>query len=127
MTFPVRNSLVWIFEAFEGEPSYIRSRMFGCEAAYLDGRLSLAVSERGEPWNGLLVCCSREHHASLMAEMPALRPHPVLGKWLYVAQDDAAFETIAQTMTTLVLARDPRVGVDPKPRKRGGKLVLPKT
>jgi len=59
--------------------------------------------------------------------MPSLRPHPVLGKWLYVSQDDPAFETIAQSMTALVLARDPRVGVEPKPRRRGRKLMLPTT
>jgi len=49
--------------------------------------------------------------------MPALQSHPVLGKWLYVSQDDPTFETIAEKMTVLVLARDPRVGVEPKPRR----------
>ncbi|SHI27243.1 hypothetical protein [Pollutimonas bauzanensis] len=112
------NSLVWIFDKFEREPSYIRTKMFGCEAAYVDGMLRLVVADRGEPWNGLLVCTSQEHHAALIEEMPALRPHAVLGKWLYVAQDDQAFEGIAERITTLVLARDSRVGVEPKPRRR---------
>ena len=68
--------------------------------------------------------------------MPALRPHPVLGKWLYVTQEDPEFEATAQHLTGLVLARDPRVGVEPKPRKSGkasgktgkarGNSVLPK-
>jgi hypothetical protein len=58
-----------------------------------------------------------------MEELPALQPHPVLGKWLYVPQDDPAFETIAERMTALVLARDPRVGVEPKPRRRRGKAT----
>ncbi|HYS66881.1 MAG TPA: hypothetical protein VEN30_24130, partial [Paraburkholderia sp.] len=39
-------------------------------------------------------------------------PQPVV----YVPQDDPAFESIAEQMTKLVLARDPRVGVEPKPR-----------
>jgi len=59
--------------------------------------------------------------------MPALRPHPVLGKWLYIPQDDPAFEPTVEQLTALVLARDPRVGVEPKPRGRRGKSTLPKT
>jgi len=75
----------------------------------------------------LLVCTSQDRHAALMEEVPALQPHPVLGKWLYVAQDDPAFETTVDEVTALVLARDPRIGVEPKPRKpRGKKSKLPK-
>jgi hypothetical protein len=56
--------------------------------------------------------------------MPALRPHPVLGKWLYVPQEDPAFEDTVEQLMALVLERDARVGVEPKPRKRR-KSVLP--
>lgn len=115
------NSLSWIFEAFESDTSYIRTRMFGCDAAYLDGLLCLVIADRGEPWSGLLVCTSQDRHADLVDDMPALRPHPVLGKWLYVPQDDPDFESTVESLTTLVLARDPRVGVEPKPRKPRGK------
>jgi hypothetical protein len=117
MPSSIRNSLLWIFDAFERDSTYILKRMFGCDAAYVDGLLCLVAADRGEPWNGLLVCTSQERHASLMDEMPALRPHPVLGKWLYVPQDDPAFEAIVERMTARVLARDPRVGVEPKPRR----------
>ena len=125
MPSTIRNSLVWIFEAFECDPTYIVKRMFGSDAAYIDGLLCLVAADRDEPWNGLLVCTSQERHAALIGEMPALRPHPVLGKWLYVPQDDPAFEDIAQRLTALVLARDGRVGVEPKPRRRGGKSARP--
>jgi hypothetical protein len=101
--------------------------MFGCDAAYIDGLLCLVVADRDEPWNGLLVCTSQERHAALIEDMPALRPHPVLGKWLFVPQADPAFEDIAQRMTSLVLARDWRVGVEPKPRRRGKKTSPPGT
>ncbi|TKC85951.1 hypothetical protein FAZ69_21785 [Trinickia terrae] len=126
MPSTVRNSLLWIFDAFERDSTYIRKRMFGCDAAYVDGLLCLVVADGDEPWNGLLVCTSKEHHAALIDDMPALRPHSVLGKWLYVPQADPAFETTAEKMTALVLARDSRVGVEPKPRKRSRKTVLPK-
>jgi hypothetical protein len=126
MPSSIRNSLVWIFEAFERDPTYLGKRMFGSEAAYIDGLLCLVACDREPPWNGLLVCTSQDRHAALIDEMPALRPHPVLGKWLYVPQDDPAFEASVETITALVLARDPRVGVEPKPRKRRGKSTLPK-
>ncbi|MGH8780110.1 hypothetical protein [Paraburkholderia sp.] len=125
MPSSVRNSLLWIFDAFERDPTYICKRMFGCDAAYIDGRLCLVAADRAAPFNGLLVCTSQERQASLIDEMPALQPHPMLRKWLYVAEGDPAFEDIAETTTALVLARDPRVGVEPKPRKRRGKSVLP--
>lgn len=125
MPSSIRNSLVWIFEAFERDSTYMRKRMFGSDAAYIDGLLCLVVADRDEPWNGLLVCTSQERHAALIDEMPALQPHPVLGKWLYVPQDDPAFEATAEKMTKLVLARDWRVGVEPKPRspRRKAKFV----
>ncbi|WP_250536274.1 hypothetical protein [Caballeronia sp. AZ10_KS36] len=117
MPASIRNSLVWIFEPFERDATFIRKRMFGCDAAYIDGMLCLVAADREKPWNGLLVCTSQERHAALVDAIPALKPHPVLGKWLYVAQEHPDFETVAQQLTALVLARDPRIGVEPKPRR----------
>ncbi|MBN3846322.1 hypothetical protein G3N58_05680 [Paraburkholderia sp. Ac-20342] len=125
MPSSISNSLLWIFDAFERDPTYVRRRMFGCDAAYIDGLLCLIAADRNKPWNGLLVCTSHERHAALIADIPALRPHPVLGKWLYVLQDDPAFEGTVEKMRALVLARDPRVGVEPKPPKRRSKSALP--
>lgn len=128
MPSTVRNSLVWIFDAFERDPTYVRKRMFSADAAYIDGRLCLTAGEREEPWNGVLVCTSQDHHASLIDEMPGLQPHPVLGKWLYISQTDPAFESVVERATALVLARDPRIGVEPKPKakNRSRKSALPK-
>jgi hypothetical protein len=117
------NSLAWIFESFERDSTYIRKRMFGSDAAYIDGLLCLVAADRGEPWNGLLVCTSQDRHAALIDEMPALQPHPVLGKWLYISQDESAFEEIVKRVTTLVRARDERIGVEPKPRRRSKKFL----
>jgi hypothetical protein len=127
MPATIRNSLVWIFEVFETEPTYIQKRMFGCDAAYVNGQLCLIAADREEPWSGLLVCTSKDRHSALIKELPALRPHPVLGKWLYVSQNDPAFEDIAAAVTSLVLGRDSRIGVEPKPRQRGRQSLLPRT
>jgi hypothetical protein len=126
MPSTIRNSLLWIFDAFEADSTYLRKQMFGCDAAYLDGLLCLVAADREKPFNGLLVCTSHDRHAALVGELPALRSHPVLGKWLYVPQDDSAFEDTVEAVIALVLARDPRIGVEPKPRKRRTKSVLPK-
>ncbi|MFY3549273.1 hypothetical protein [Achromobacter insolitus] len=112
------NSLLWILEPLERDSAYLRRKMFGCDAAYLDGLLYLVAADREDPWSGLLICTSRERQAALMGEFPALQPHPVLGKWLYLPQTDEDFETIATRMAQLAPARDPRMGVAPSPRSR---------
>ncbi|MCH1990850.1 hypothetical protein [Achromobacter xylosoxidans] len=112
------NSLLWILDPLERDPGYLRRKMFGCDAAYLDGALYLVVADRDVPWNGVMVCTSRDRHAALLADMPSLLPHPELGKWLYLPQTDEAFETLAARLVALALARDPRLGVAPKPRAR---------
>jgi hypothetical protein len=119
MPAKIQNSLLWIFEPLEDDETFFRKRMFGCDAAYVDGLLCLVAADRDKPWNGLLVCTSHERHDALTEELPALRPHPVLGKWLYVPQEDPAFEDAVREIVSLVLARDGRIGVEPKPRKRG--------
>jgi hypothetical protein len=88
-------------------------------AAYLDGKLYLAVADGKEPWNGLMVCVAREHHAAILSEYPQLVSHPVLGKWLYLSRSNPEFETLATELTALARKRDPRLGVEPQSRKGG--------
>lgn len=115
------NSLMWILEPLERDAGYMHRKMFGADAAYLDGLLYLIVADRDDPWNGVMVCTSQERHAALMADMPSLVPHPVLGKWLYLPQTDDAFEATAAALAGLAVARDPRLGVAPKPKARRSK------
>lgn len=95
--------------------------MFGADAAYLDGLLYLIVADRDDPWNGVMVCTSQERHAALLADIPDLLPHPVLGKWLYLPQSNESFESTAAMLAALAVARDPRLGVAPKPKARRSK------
>jgi hypothetical protein len=92
--------------------------MFGCQAAYLFGRLVLVLAGKEEPWNGLLVCTSREYHSALIGEYPSLHPHPVLPKWLYLPQSCDEFEETAQQLVLQVLKNDRRIGVEPGAGKR---------
>jgi hypothetical protein len=113
-----RSPLLWFFEPFERDPTYTLRLMFGCDAAYIDGLLCLVMADQNEPWNGLMVCTSKDRHAELIEEFPVLRPHPVLGKWLYVSQTAPGFEAATEKLVAQVLARDLRIGVVPKPRRR---------
>jgi len=92
--------------------------MFGGKAVYLDGRLMLYFTAGQEPWRGVLVCTDHGHHAALIAEFPDLSPHPVLPKWLYLAESVDRFEPVAERLVALAKRRDPRLGVISRPKKR---------
>jgi hypothetical protein len=92
--------------------------MFGGRAAYLDGRLMLYFTAGQEPWRGVLVCTEHVHHEALIAEFPDLSAHPVLPKWLYLAESADRFELVAERLVALAKRRDARLGVSPRPKKR---------
>lgn len=95
--------------------------MFGCLAAYLHGRLMAVIADKEGEWSGLLVPTSREHHASLIEEFPALTPHPVLGKWLFITSSHEDFEDVSSRLIEAMTEGDPRFGVEPKTKDRKGK------
>ncbi len=115
----------WLWEPLEDDPTFILRPMFGGRSVYLDGKLMLYFTAGEEPWRGVLVCTDRAHHPSLLGEFFALVPHPVLSKWLYLAESADCFESVAGRLVTLARSRDPRMGVSSKPererrRQRGG-------
>jgi hypothetical protein len=106
-----------LVDGISGEESFVTRSMFGCVACYLHGRLKLVLAEGDRPWDGILVPTAKEHHASLRGAMETLRVHPILGKWLYLAAQVESFEDDARRLALLALADDPRVGVEPRPRR----------
>lgn len=92
--------------------------MFGAKAVYLDGRLVLCFCHGEEPWRGMLVCTERANHASLLAEFPALAPHPILPKWLYLPSALTEFDRVATRIVQLSRQRDLRLGIVPPARKK---------
>ena len=110
-----------LVEAIASEQSFTTRSMFHCLGCYLHGRLTLVLADRTQPWDGILLPTTREDQASLRGEMPALRPHPVLGKWLYLAASVESFEDDARRLVELALAGDPRVGVEPQARRARGR------
>lgn len=116
----VVHPYAWLWEPLEDDPTFVLRAMFGAKAAYVGGRLVLAFCAGEEPWRGLLVCTAREHHASLLQEFPALSPHPILPKWLYLPEAADAFESVGRRLVGLVRRRDLRIGVEPRARRAAG-------
>jgi hypothetical protein len=108
----------WLWEPLEDDSTFLLKSMFGSKGAYLDGKLMLCFCARREPFRGILVCTSREHHASLMADFPELVIHSYLEKWLYLPEVHGSFERVAEKLVLQVRRRDPRIGVLPSPKKK---------
>jgi len=91
-------------------------RWFGCWAYYDDDRLVWVSADGREPWRGILVPTDRSRQPALRAALPALRVHPVLGKWLYLPARHREFEAVAERLADLIAAGDERIGIVPAPR-----------
>ncbi len=109
----------WLWEPLADEPTFVLRSMFGAKAVYLRGQIVLCFcAGEDEPWRGVLVCTDRDRHPALLADFPALTPHAILPKWLYLPESNPRFESIATALVTLARRRDPRLGVTPKPRRK---------
>lgn len=115
-----RHRFGWVAEPFLEEASFELRPMFGCLACYLHGRLVLVLADRRPPWCGLLVPTERAAQAPLRDEFPALAPHPVLPKWLFLPEGADELERIGAALVARALADDPLLGVEPAPRRRRG-------
>jgi hypothetical protein len=112
------NRLLWLAEPLADNPTYIDKPMFGGRSIYFDGRMVLYFATKREPWRGVLVPCEREHHASILAQFPVLKPHKVLPKWLYLPESASSCERDAQAIIECIRRLDPRFGIVPKVKKR---------
>jgi hypothetical protein len=110
----------WILEGFVEDPTFFTKRMFGGLAAYLFERQMLLLVEPTQSgrwnWHGVLVCTDYKHHASLQAEFPALTPHAVLRKWLFIDSTHEDFESTMESVTKCVASNDRRFGILPGSR-----------
>src|SRR5579862_9218944 len=113
----------WIFEAFLEHPTFFTKSMFGGLAAYLFERQMLLLVEPTKSgrwnWHGVLVCTGFEHHASIRAEFPALLPHEILRKWLFIDSTHEEFECTMQAVAEQLARNDPRFGILPKSSRSG--------
>lgn len=121
------HPLEWLLEPALDDPGFETRAWFGGRTLTLDGKHRLFLTTQGEPWQGVLVCTFHEHQASLLAEFPTLRQHPILKKWLYLPESCETFERDAKSLVRRALARDPRIGIEPSARRKkraaGAKVI----
>ncbi len=97
--------------------------MFGCLAVYVDEKIVLVLREKAgpSPDNGVWLATTVDHHESLRSDFPNMRSIEVLGKdvtgWQVLPADAPDFEEAALRACEFVVARDPRIGKAPKPRR----------
>src|SRR6059058_392099 len=110
----------WILDAFAEHRTFFTKSMFGALAAYLFERQMLLLVEPTKSgrwkWHGVLVCTGYEHHASIQEDFPALRPHDVLRKWLFIDSMHGDFETTMEGVAKRLARNDPRFGIAPSAR-----------
>ena len=115
----------WIFEAFAEHPTFFTKRMFGGLAAYLHERQMLVLVEPTKTgrwkWHGVLVCTGHDHHASIQTDFPALLPHRVLRKWLYIDSAHQDFESTIEAVAKRMVRNDRRFGIVPTSAKPIGR------
>jgi hypothetical protein len=108
----------WILDAFDGHPTFFTKRMFGGLAAYLFERQMLVLVEPTKSgrwtWHGVLICTDRQRQPSIRAEFPALEPHDILQKWLFVDSTHPAFEATMAAVATCMARNDARFGIVPR-------------
>ncbi len=114
----------WILEPFNGHPTFFTKRMFGGLAAYLFERQMLVLVEPTKTgrwrWHGVLICTEHRHQPSIRAEFPALTPHDVLRKWLFVDSTNPDFEFTMEAVARRMARDDQRFGIPPRgPRPQG--------
>jgi len=111
----------WILDAFAGRSSFFTKRMFGGLAAYLHDRQMLVLVEPTKTgrwkWHGVLVCTAFEHHASIEAEFPGLRPHAALRKWMFIDTAHEDFESTMEAVAGRMVRNDRRFGIVPAARR----------
>jgi hypothetical protein len=99
--------------------------MFGCLAVYVAEKIVMILRDKRDKTavdDGVWLATTQAHHESLRQEFPNMRSIAVLGKsvtgWQVLPADGADFEEAALRACELVIAKDPRIGKVPKPKKR---------
>lgn len=112
----------WVLEEFDSHPTFRTKSMFGGLAVYLFDRQMMMLVEPTKSgrwnWHGALVCTDYENHASLQEQFPALSPHEVVTKWLFVDSTHEDFESTISGVAQCIAKNDLRFGVSSVPRKR---------
>jgi len=97
--------------------------MFGCTAVYVEEKIMFILRDKkSDTDNGVWVATTKEHHASLLRELPSLRSIRVLGAgvtgWQILPADSDDFEESVLRACAMVRSGDPRIGKVPGAKKK---------
>jgi hypothetical protein len=98
-------------------------KMFGHHCLYFDGIMVMfMIAKDGNPDNGICLATSKPHIASLAKEIRSLRHLESYGPdatdWRLIPTDSEEFESDAEKACRLILARDSRIGREPKSSRK---------
>jgi hypothetical protein len=66
----------------------------------------------------VLICTDHADQPSIRSEFPALTPHAVLRKWLFVDSSHDDFEPTMEAVAKRMARNDPRFGITPRSMTR---------
>jgi len=98
--------------------------MFGCYAVYVQNKIVIILRNKEDftDDNGVWLATTHEHHEALRKDFPSMRSIKLFGGnesgWQNVPYDAIDFEEAVLKACQLILRGDPRIGKEPKPRKR---------
>jgi hypothetical protein len=117
----MKQSMPFDFLLDELPASIIVKPAIGMFYIYFNGRIVLIFrkTNKNPQHNGIWIATTREHHNSLMAEVPAISPFEldegIDTAWLLLSHRHDDFESAAVRICRLVSGKDPRIGkVTPK-------------
>ncbi len=113
----------FVLEELEAVAPFVRP-FFGGWGVYVEDKIVLILvdKERLGGDSGVWIATTREHHASLLPEMPSMRSISVFGPkitgWQNLPKDALSFEDDVLRACALIRAKDPRIGKVPMRRRR---------
>ena len=122
-------SFLYFFEELMDSPEFFTKKMFGGLAVYYGNKMVAVLVEdpksttwakkdyKEEIWYGVMIPTSKEWQLELKKLIPALKPHLLLKKWLYLSARGEDFESDMEKILSLIKKRDHRIGIFPKTKK----------
>jgi len=119
---PVSVPYELVFEFLPEERVEIK-KMFGHHCLYFDGLMVMFMIYReNNPDNGICLATSAPLISSLSKDIKSLRHLEAYGPestdWRLIPLDSERFEADVEKACKLILKRDPRIGREPKSKKR---------
>jgi hypothetical protein len=120
-----------LFDRFLDQPDFFCKKMFGGLACYYRGLMVACLMEGDYDdvtwkkkrysfplWRGILIPTDFTYQETLMADLKGTKPHPVLGKWLYLPLESDDYEETAKRYIALLTKGDVRIGIVPGLRRK---------